>query len=157
MDEFESIAEQVVVHKIRATWLEMSRMFNTIASVYDTSFAVGLTLIAIYEADGTPVTKIGPRMGVEPNSLSRVLKSLENDKYITRVKDPYDKRKVLVKLTDKGSKLREICLNTVYRVNDAMLEDLDPIKVKHFYEVFDSFSNSMKKTANEIIAENNMK
>ena len=26
MDEFESIAEQVVVHKIRATWLEMSRM-----------------------------------------------------------------------------------------------------------------------------------
>jgi len=157
MDEFESIAEQVVVHKIRATWLEMSRMFNTIASVYNTSFAVGLTLIAIYEADGTPVTKIGPRMGVEPNSLSRVLKSLEKDKYITRVKDPYDKRKVLVKLTDKGNKLREICLNTVYRVNDAMLDDLDPIKVKHFYEVLDSFSNSMKKTANEIIAENNMK
>lgn len=157
MDEFESIAEQVVVHKIRATWLEMSRMFNTIASVYNTSFAVGLTLIAIYEADGTPVTKIGPRMGVEPNSLSRVLKSLEKDKYITRVKDSNDKRKVLVKLTDKGNKLREICMNTVYRVNDAMLEDLDLVKLKHFYEVFDSISNSMKKTANEIMAENNMK
>ena len=43
-------------------------------------------------------------MGMEPNSLSRILKSIEKDGLIERVPDSKDKRKVLVKLTKKRTK-----------------------------------------------------
>ena len=51
-------AEQIIVHKVRSAWFEMSRMFNQVASAYNITLSVGFTLIAIYEKDGTPVTKI---------------------------------------------------------------------------------------------------
>ncbi|MDG1850398.1 MAG: MarR family transcriptional regulator [Flavobacteriales bacterium] len=153
MDEFEINAEQILVHKIRSAWFEMSRMFNTIGGLYDITLPVGLTLMSIYEKEGTPVTKIAPRMGMEPNSLSRILKSMEKENFIRRTKDTIDKRRVLVKLTDKGEDARKICLKSVFRVNNAMLEGLDPIKVKHFYEVINSFPKTMAKTLGDILNE----
>ena len=153
MDEFEINAEQILVHKIRSAWFEMSRMLNTIGGLYNITLPVGLTLMSIYEKEGTPVTKIAPRMGMEPNSLSRILKSMEKENFIRRTKDTIDKRRVLVKLTDKGEDARKICLKSVYRVNNAMLEGLDPIKVKHFYEVINSFPKTMAKTLGDILNE----
>ena len=57
MDDYEIYAEQIIVHKVRSAWFEMSRMFNQVASAYNITLSVGFTLIAIYEKDGTPVTK----------------------------------------------------------------------------------------------------
>ena len=90
MDEFEKNADVIVVHKIRSAWFEMSRIFNTIEGIYDITLPVGLTLMSIYEDDGTPVTKIAPRMGMEPNSLSRILKSMEKQNFIQRSQDSID-------------------------------------------------------------------
>ena len=104
MDDFEIYAEQIIVHKIRSAWFEMSRMFNQVASAHNITLSVGFTLISIFEEDGTPVTKIAPRMGMEPNSLSRILKSMEKEGLVERISDKKDKRKVLVKLTEKGLK-----------------------------------------------------
>lgn len=74
MDEFEKNAELIIVHKIRSAWFEMSRIFNSIGAIYHITLPVGLTLMSIHEEEGTPVTKIAPRMGMEPNSLPEFLK-----------------------------------------------------------------------------------
>jgi DNA-binding MarR family transcriptional regulator len=152
-DEYEIYAEQIIVHKVRSAWFEMSRMFNQVASAYDLTLSVGFTLIAIYEEEGTPVTKIAPRMGMEPNSLSRLLKSMENEGLVERVPDVRDKRKVLVKLTEKGKEKRKISIKSVFRLNNALLEDLDPIKVKHFYEVINAVPKSTSKTLDKMLQE----
>ena len=144
MDDYEIYAEQIIVHKIRSAWFEMSRMFNQVASAYNITLSVGFTLIAIYEKDGTPVTKIAPRMGMEPNSLSRILKSIEKDGLIERV---------LVKLTKKGQNIRKVSIKSVFRLNNAMLEDFDPIKVKHFYEIINSVPKSTSKTLDKMLKE----
>jgi len=153
MDDYEIYAEQIIVHKIRSAWFEMSRMFNQVAKANNITLSIGLTLIAIYEEKGTPVTKIAPRMGLEANSLSRILKSMEKDGLIERVPNSIDKRSVLVKLTEKGQNIRNVSLKSVFRLNNAMLKDLDPIKVKHFYEVINSVPKSTAKTLNKILEE----
>ena len=153
MDDFEKYAEQIIVHKVRSAWFEMSRMFNQVATAHDITLSIGFTLIAIYENEGTPVTKIAPRMGMEPNSLSRILKSMEKDDLIERIPDTSDKRKVLVKLTEKGQDKRKVSIKSVFRLNNAMLEDLDPIKVKHFYEVINAVPKSTSKTLNKMLKE----
>lgn len=153
MDDFEIYAEQIIVHKIRSAWFEMSRMFNQVASAHNITISVGFTLISIFEEDGTPVTKIAPRMGMEPNSLSRILKSMEKEGLVERISDKKDKRKVLVKLTEKGQEKRKVSLVSVFRLNNAMLDDLDPIKVKHFYEVINSVPKSTSKTLDKMLQE----
>ncbi len=150
MDDYSRYAEQIIVHKIRSAWFEMSRMFNQIAHAYDITLSVGFTLIAIYEENGTPVTKIAPRMGMEPNSLSRILKNMEKDKLIIRKADELDKRKVLVILTNKGANIRKVSIKSVFRLNNALIKDLDPIKVRHFYEVINSVPQSTAKTLDKI-------
>jgi len=153
MDDYELYAEQIIVHKVRSAWFEMSRMFNQVATAHDITLSVGFTLIAIYEKEGTPVTKIAPRMGMEPNSLSRILKSMEKDGLVERVPDARDKRKVLVKLTEKGQDKRKVSIKSVFRLNNAMLDDLDPIKVKHFYEVINAVPKSTSKTLDKMLQE----
>jgi len=153
MDDFEIYAEQIIVHKVRSAWFEMSRMFNQVASAHNITVSVGFTLISIYEDEGTPVTKIAPRMGMEPNSLSRILKSMESDGLVERVPDLSDKRKVLVKLTEKGLEKRKVSLKSVFRLNNAMIGDLNPIKVKHFYEVINSVPKSTSKTLDKMLQE----
>ena len=153
MDDYELYAEQIIVHKVRSAWFEMSRMFNQVATAHDITLSVGFTLIAIYEKEGTPVTKIAPRMGMEPNSLSRILKSMEKDGLVERVPDTHDKRKVLVKLTEKGQEKRKVSIKSVFRLNNAMLDDLDPIKVKHFYEVINAVPKSTSKTLDKMLQE----
>ncbi|MEZ7838747.1 MAG: MarR family transcriptional regulator [Flavobacteriales bacterium] len=152
-DDYEIYAEQIIVHKVRSAWFEMSRMFSQVASASNITLSVGFTLIAIYEEEGTPVTKIAPRMGMEPNSLSRLLKSMETDGLVERVPDARDKRKVLVKLTEKGHEKRKVSIKSVFRLNNAMLGDLDPIKVKHFYEVINSVPKSTSKTLDKMLKE----
>jgi len=154
MDEYEIIAEQIISHKIRSAWHEMSRVHNEFSNAYNTTFTSASTLMAIYEEEGTPVTKIAPRMGMEPNSLSRVLKSMEKDQLIIRIPDSLDKRKVLVKLTEKGQNLRKIFLKAIFRLNNTLLKNIDPIKAKHFFEVINLVpkltTNTVKEMLNEI-------
>jgi DNA-binding MarR family transcriptional regulator len=92
-------------------------------------------------------------MGMEPNSLSRILKSMEKEGLVERISDKKDKRKVLVKLTEKGQEKRKVSLVSVFRLNNAMLDDLDPIKVKHFYEVINSVPKSTSKTLDKMLQE----
>jgi DNA-binding MarR family transcriptional regulator len=155
MDDYSRYADQIIVHKIRSAWFEMSRMFNQVANAYNITLSVGFTLIAIYEEKGTPVTKIAPRMGMKPNSLSRILKTMEKDKLIERVADSLDKRKVLVRLTEKGANIRKVSIKSVFRLNNALIKDLDPIKLRHFYEVINSVPKSTAKTLDKMQKELN--
>ena len=45
--------------------------------------AMGFALLNI-EAEGTPSTALGPKLGMEPTSLSRLLNSMEEKKMIAR-------------------------------------------------------------------------
>ena len=93
---------------IRQTWHKISRMYNQKAAQENLTISIGFILM-IVEKEGIPSTQIGPRMGMEPTSLSRTLKTMEERGYIRRETDKIDKRKVLIFLTPEGvEKRREV-------------------------------------------------
>ena len=96
MDNYEAMADQVMINRIRGSWLEISKMYNEIAAQFDGTLSMAFVLLTLDNKEGTPVTKIAPRMGMEPNSLSRVLKSMEKKGAIFRRRDKVDKRKVFI-------------------------------------------------------------
>ena len=77
MDNYEKIAEGVVVNRIRSSWIELYKLYNDQAAEKGVSLSMAFVLLTINENFGTPVTKIAPRMSMEPNSLSRILKAME--------------------------------------------------------------------------------
>ena len=100
--------EETIDFHIRWAWHGIARMYNLEASKYNSTMSVGQTLLSIDTKEGTPSTKLGPKMGMEPRSLTRMLKSMEEKGLIYRKVDKTDKRMVRIHLTDAGAKHRDI-------------------------------------------------
>jgi len=149
-DEFLKTAETLVLYRLRFAWLELSRLFNSEAAKYDGTMSMGFILLTINDEYGTPVTRIAPRMGMEPNSLSRILNSMVKKGLVYRRKSESDKRKVYICLTDEGREKRDIALKTVFDMEAAITKDISPRKLKAFFEVMGHIPGAIEKFEEDV-------
>ena len=89
--------EETIDFHIRWAWHGIARIYNPEAAQHGLTMSTGYVLLSIDHLVGTPSTKLGPMMGMEPRSLVRTLQSMEEDGLIKRKPDKIDKRvKVIV-------------------------------------------------------------
>lgn len=138
--------EETVDFHIRSAWHAIARMYNQQASQYDATMSVGFALLVIDSEEGTPATKIAPMMGLEVRSLTRILKSLEEKKLITRVSDKSDKRSVRICLTKKGKEKRELAKETVVRFNEMVKTEISQAKLDVFFEVIQQINKLAERS-----------
>ena len=129
--------EKTIDYALRSTWQAVARMYNEEASKFDGSMAIGFALLSIDKEEGTPSSYISNRMGMEPTSLTRTLKTLEEKGLIIRKKNPDDGRGVLIYLTDLGKQMREQSKATVLKFNEVVKQNISEEKLNHFMEVAD--------------------
>jgi DNA-binding MarR family transcriptional regulator len=127
--------DKTIDYALRATWQAVARMYNEEASKYDASMAVRFALLSIDKEEGTPSSYISSRMGMEPTSLTRTLKTLEDRGLIYREKNPEDGRGVLIFLTEEGKSKRELSKNTVLRFNEVVRHHVTDVQLAHFMQV----------------------
>ncbi len=137
--------EITIDYALRATWQAVTKMYNEEAKEFGTTMAVGFTLLSIDPKTGTPSTALGPKMGMEATSLSRILKSMEEKGLIKRKPNPNDGRGVLIHLTDFGLEKREDSKSVVLRFNEAVKNNVTEEQLKNFFEV--------TETINKLIAD----
>ena len=82
---------------------------------------------------------------MEPTSLSRLLKSMENKKLIKRVQNPSDGRSILIFLTPFGKEKRDDSRSVVLNFNKAIENELSDIQIKHFMEVTECIMEKSKE------------
>jgi len=133
---------------LRQSWKNIEKMYNVEASKYDVTFSIGFTLISIDPENGSPSTSIGPIMGLESNSISRILNSMENKNLITRRPNPNDGRGIIISLTKLGLKKRQIVIEKIRHFKSRLRSRIDPTDLEAFHRV-----NSQ---VNEIIEEGNV-
>ncbi len=111
---------------LRTTWNAVVKMYNDEAAQFDSTMVVGFTLLSIDPKEGSPSMSLGPKMGIEPTSLSRTITKLENAGLIVREANQSDKRHVIIKLTKKGLEMRNVSKNYVLdfqrKVNELLSE-----------------------------------
>ncbi len=137
--------DKTIDYVLRATWQAVSRMYNEEASKYGASMSVGFALLSIDKDNGIPSTALGPQMGMEPTSLTRTLKSMEEKGLIVRKKNPVDGRGVLIHLTKLGREKRELSRDRVLKFNDVIRQHVPQDKLDNFLEV--------AQTINDLIAD----
>ncbi len=137
--------KQVTIeYALRTTWQLITNMYNEKASEYDSTMSMGFTLLSI-DAEGTPSTALGPKMGMEPTSLSRILNTMEERGYIARKPNPNDGRGVLIYLTEQGKEKRDLSKKTVLDFNNSILNHVDEQKMKYFFEVISFIKEKVEK------------
>lgn len=146
---FEAIAEKMIIYKIRESWLNISRFYDSMAAQYGITISMAFVLIALSEDEGTPVTKVAPRIGMEPNSLSRILKKLVEEGLILKNETKNDKRKVLLLLTTKGKEMREIALRAVFKLEKALADSVSEKDLASFFKLTQSVPNAIQSVKDE--------
>lgn len=124
-------------YALRATWQAVIKMYNEEARNYGLTMAIGFTLLSIDPKKGTPSTALGPKMGMEATSLSRILKSIEEKGYIQRKPNPKDGRGVLIHLTALGLEKRRDSKDVVLRFNEVVREHVSDDDLLGFFKTAD--------------------
>ena len=129
---------------LRSTWQVVSKMYNKEAGKFESTMATGFALLSI-DPEGTPSTTLGPKMGMEPTSLSRLLNTMEDRKLIFRTQNPRDGRSILIHLTSFGVEKREDSKSVVLNFNSEIEKKLSETKIQHFFEVMESIREIAKE------------
>tara|TARA_Y100000813_G_scaffold102248_1_gene73069 strand:+ start:501 stop:932 length:432 start_codon:yes stop_codon:yes gene_type:complete len=117
-------SEETIDFHIRWAWYNISRMYNIKAGKFGGSMAIGYTLLNI-DKQGTPSTKLAPKMGMEPRSLTRMIKQLDESGLIKKQSDKNDKRLVKIFLTEKGKQVRSKARDVVISFNNEIQDQID--------------------------------
>ena len=130
--------EETIDFHFKYTWQNISKMYNEVASGFGGTMAVGFILLSIDIDQGTPSTALGPKMGMESTSLSRILKNMEEKQLIFRKPNPNDGRGVLVCLTEFGVEKRDDAREAVLRFNNTVFNKINKRDLEAFFRVANS-------------------
>ncbi len=101
-----------------------SVFINKEVSKYGISSGQFMFLLEVYIQDGRNQEEISEKLKIDKGTTARALKKLEEQGFITRVKDEYDKRSNKVYLTDKAKEIRENVFDVLRDWNHMISQSL---------------------------------
>ena len=145
--------EETIDFNLRWTWLNIARYYNDAAAEYGSSMSVGMVLLNIDVENGTPSTRLGPKMGMEPTSLSRTIKNMEDEGFIVRKSDDSDGRKSIVHLTPLGLEKRDVAKQVVLDFNETVRKKLKESDIQIFLKVLNTVNKTIEGKTYAILKE----
>jgi DNA-binding MarR family transcriptional regulator len=82
-----------------------NRVYQPLLSPLGLTYPQYLVMTSLWEQDDQTVGGLGERLSLESNTLTPLLKRLESQQRIRRVRDPQDERQVRIQLTTTGRAL----------------------------------------------------
>ena len=106
-----------------------------------------LVFLVLWERDGLLVGEIGEKLWLDNGTLSPLLKKLEKEGYLTRVRGTGDDRVVTVSLTEKGKGLQEKAKSVPFEMAGCIGLPSEEAKALYslLYELLDYGKNKNKK------------
>ncbi|MBN2395362.1 MAG: MarR family transcriptional regulator [Candidatus Atribacteria bacterium] len=112
----------------------ITREYQPLLAKLGITYPQYLVLMVLWENDSLPVNDIARRLILNTNTITPLLKRMEQQGLINRIRSKKDERMVLVQLTEKGEGLKVIALQIpeefIKRLSDRELKTDDLIKLK---------------------------
>lgn len=84
-----------------------TKIYEPFLSELDITYPQYLVLLVLWQNNGLAVNEIGNRLFLESNTLTPLLKRLEQKGLLVRERSAEDERKVIISLTPEGEALKE--------------------------------------------------
>lgn len=92
-----------------------------------------IVFLVLWETDGCPVNEICGRLFLDNGTITPLLKKLESEGFIRRVRSVLDERSVQVFLTEKGKALKEKASSVPFSMRQCMM--LEEEEAKELYRL----------------------
>ncbi len=111
----------------------VTKLYGPILSSLDITYPQYLVLLALWEEDKQTVSSISERLYLETNTITPLLKRMEQKELVSRKRSQHDERSVVIALTTKGKRMKKkaVCIPQQI-VNSLHDERTDPAEVLAF-------------------------
>jgi len=86
--------------------LAMTKLYKPLLAPLGLTYPQYLVLLVLWEGDGVTVSQLGERLALDSGTLTPLLKRLEAQALVQRLRDAGDERRVLLRLTAAGRALK---------------------------------------------------
>ncbi len=86
--------------------LAMTKVYKPLLEPLGLTYPQYLVMLVLWEGDGVTVGQIGERLKLDSGTLTPLLKRLEAQGLVQRLRDSADERRVLLRLTTEGRALK---------------------------------------------------
>ncbi len=106
---------------------EIIKKYKPILEPLGLTYTGYITMLALWEEDGLTVKDLGNKLYLDSGTLTPLLKKLEAQDYITRIRSSNDERNVVITLTDKGQNLKSQAIQVPHDLICSVKFDMDTI------------------------------
>ena len=115
-------------------------------SEYGLTYPQYLVLLVLWEKDAQPVNDIAKRLYLETNTVTPLLKRMENEGLLARAKGKEDARQMIVSLTGKGKALQKKLKEVPQTVGNAVICDsVNPETAPDLFRMLDDIIAKLGK------------
>ncbi|MBB6674216.1 MarR family winged helix-turn-helix transcriptional regulator [Cohnella nanjingensis] len=108
MERDESLKlENQTCFAIYACAKEITKLYHPVLKELGLTYTQYITMLALWERDRVSVKELGERLYLDSGTLTPLLKKLETQGFVSRIRDRSDERQLLIELTDAGRALKE--------------------------------------------------
>ena len=111
--------ENQLCFALYSTSLAMTKIYKPLLKSIGLTYPQYLVMLVLWEGDGLMVSDIGDRLFLDSGTLTPLLKRLEATGLVARLRDTEDERRVRIKLTSAGARLKSKAAAIPSCVRDA--------------------------------------
>jgi DNA-binding MarR family transcriptional regulator len=99
--------DQQLCFALYSTSLAMTKAYKPLLEKLDLTYPQYLAMLVLWESDDLTVKEIAMRLSLDSATMTPLLKRLEAQGYVERIRGVEDERQVHIRLTDAGRTLKE--------------------------------------------------
>jgi MarR family transcriptional regulator, organic hydroperoxide resistance regulator len=126
-DDFSLELDQQLCFALYSTSLAMTKTYKPMLEKLGLTYPQYLAMLVLWEKDGLTVKEIATRLALDSATMTPLLKRIEAQGYVERIRGTADERQVHIRLTDTGRELRHSARDIPTRIFCATGSDSDSL------------------------------
>lgn len=124
----------------------ITQAYHPLLSDIGLTYPQYLVMMVLWEKDGQPVNDIAKRLYLETNTVTPLLKRMEQEGLVSRRRSEGDGRQVLVHLTPAGRALEQQAADIPFRIGGAVTcETVNPQTVPQLFTMLDDIIDKLSE------------
>ncbi|MFY2153706.1 MarR family transcriptional regulator [Mammaliicoccus sciuri] len=145
MDHNMKLANQVCFSAYNVSRL-FAQFYEKELKSFGLTYSQYLVLLSLWEENPQTLHSIGQKLDLSSNTLTPLLKRLEQSGWVTRQKSDQDKRQLIVSLTQKGKEQKQPIYDAISK---CVSEEMDLELYKQTKVIMDQLETTLRKQLNK--------